>query len=259
VCEIRRLTVLVDFGGVKREVLAGTKDLRPGDFVMVHAGVAIGKLTEKAVLENLAAYRELLVAELTARGESEENAKKLAEREMGEILKSMGVPPVELGKPETVRSAQTPEERVRIPPNAFRCRYKASLSDTDYLQVMHYTNYLRYCERAQQELLNSIGFGYARLIHQYSLFIPTVETSIRLWGPIRLDNEFEVAVWVEEIGRKHIRFKNVIKNLTSKKLVAEATTVAVCTDISLMEGMELPAELVRELERYLGGKDENKS
>ena len=60
-------------------------------------------------------------------------------------------------------------------------------------------------------------------------------------------------MWVEEIGRKHIRFKNVIRNLTSNKIVAEATTIAVCTDISLMEGMELPAELVEKLRPYMEG------
>jgi acyl-CoA thioesterase FadM len=39
----------------------------------------------------------------------------------------------------------------------------------------------------------------------------------------------------------------VIKNLTSGKLVAECSTVSVCTDTTMMESMPLPKELVEKL------------
>ena len=40
-------TMIVDAGGAKRKVSAALlNDLRPGDFVMVHAGAAISKMTD---------------------------------------------------------------------------------------------------------------------------------------------------------------------------------------------------------------------
>ena len=40
-------TALIDASGAQREVSAGVlEDLEPGDFVMVHAGVAIAKITD---------------------------------------------------------------------------------------------------------------------------------------------------------------------------------------------------------------------
>ena len=40
-------TMVVDAGGAKRKVSAALlNDLRPGDFVMVHAGAAISKITD---------------------------------------------------------------------------------------------------------------------------------------------------------------------------------------------------------------------
>ena len=40
-------TALIDARGAQREVSAGVlEDLEPGDFVMVHAGVAIAKITD---------------------------------------------------------------------------------------------------------------------------------------------------------------------------------------------------------------------
>ncbi len=41
-------TAVVDAGGAKREVSAQLlEDLEPGDYVMVHAGVAIAKITDE--------------------------------------------------------------------------------------------------------------------------------------------------------------------------------------------------------------------
>ena len=41
-------TAVIDAGGAKREVSAQRlEDLEPGDYVMVHAGVAIAKIAEE--------------------------------------------------------------------------------------------------------------------------------------------------------------------------------------------------------------------
>ena len=45
-------TALIDASGAQREISAGVlDDLEPGDFVMVHAGVAIAKITEDDAAE----------------------------------------------------------------------------------------------------------------------------------------------------------------------------------------------------------------
>ncbi len=50
----------VDFGGVVREInLSCTEDAGIGDYVLVHAGMAIGKIEEKEALETLAMLKEI--------------------------------------------------------------------------------------------------------------------------------------------------------------------------------------------------------
>jgi hydrogenase expression/formation protein HypC len=50
----------VDFGGVQRTVsLALVPEAGPGDYVIVHAGIAIARLDEARALETLALLREL--------------------------------------------------------------------------------------------------------------------------------------------------------------------------------------------------------
>jgi hydrogenase expression/formation protein HypC len=51
---------LVEIGGVKREVgLQLMKNIKLGDYVIVHAGFAIQQLDEKDALETLALFKEM--------------------------------------------------------------------------------------------------------------------------------------------------------------------------------------------------------
>ena len=52
VVSVNKDTALVDASGARREVSAELlDDLEPGDYVMVHAGVAIAKISEDEVAE----------------------------------------------------------------------------------------------------------------------------------------------------------------------------------------------------------------
>ncbi|MCQ2510738.1 MAG: HypC/HybG/HupF family hydrogenase formation chaperone [Lachnospiraceae bacterium] len=61
VVKVQNGTAVVDAFGAKREVSADLlTDLEPGDFVMVHAGVAIAKITDDDESETDALMEELL-------------------------------------------------------------------------------------------------------------------------------------------------------------------------------------------------------
>ena len=52
VVSVNKDTALVDASGARREVSAELlDDLEPGDYVMVHAGVAIAKISEEEAVE----------------------------------------------------------------------------------------------------------------------------------------------------------------------------------------------------------------
>ena len=54
-------TALVDASGARREVSAALlEDLEPGDYVMVHAGIAIAKITDEYEQESRKVMEELL-------------------------------------------------------------------------------------------------------------------------------------------------------------------------------------------------------
>jgi len=51
---------IVDYGGLEQEIsLDLVEDVRPGDYVLIHVGFAIEKLSKEAALETLAIFKEL--------------------------------------------------------------------------------------------------------------------------------------------------------------------------------------------------------
>ncbi len=50
----------VDLGGITQEVIIATdEEIKEGDYVIVHAGIAISKINEDELEETLKLYREL--------------------------------------------------------------------------------------------------------------------------------------------------------------------------------------------------------
>lgn len=61
VVKIGEGVAIIDAGGAKREVSSQLiEDLEPGDYVMVHAGVAIAKITDEDESETVQLMEELL-------------------------------------------------------------------------------------------------------------------------------------------------------------------------------------------------------
>jgi hydrogenase expression/formation protein HypC len=57
-------TAKVEIEGVRREIsVMLVPDIKAGDYAIVHAGFAIGKLDEQAALENLQLIREIMDSE----------------------------------------------------------------------------------------------------------------------------------------------------------------------------------------------------
>jgi len=50
---------VVDFGGVRYEVIIGIDDVKPGDIVLVHAGLIISKVDPDTLRETMELMREL--------------------------------------------------------------------------------------------------------------------------------------------------------------------------------------------------------
>ncbi len=74
-------------GGTIKRVAIGVDNVKPGDYVMVHAGVIIEKLTREGVIENLKFIAEEIRRTEEIMGKSEEEARRAADEFFREALK----------------------------------------------------------------------------------------------------------------------------------------------------------------------------
>jgi len=60
VVEVRGEVGIVEFGGVRKEVDASLVDVKPGDYVIVHAGAMISKLSPEEAQETIKLWEEVI-------------------------------------------------------------------------------------------------------------------------------------------------------------------------------------------------------
>ncbi len=245
----------VEVGGAVIKALVAIEGLNPGDIVLIHAGVVLEKVGREDVLRNLSVYYDLMKYHYVFNGVPEEEASSRAREDLAKLAAELGVPIDDVLK--SVQDAGELSEEggrvtpLEVPERAFSVEYAVQLAETDYLQVMHYTNYMRICERAFMALLREVGLSYTKLIHEYGVFIPTVEVSAKIRSPARMDNTLKVYIWVEEMGRKHIKYRCVVENTATGRVSADVVHIAVCTDTAITTSHEIPEDLRKALSRYL--------
>lgn len=99
--------------------------------------------------------------------------------------------------------------------------------ETDAQGVVHHSNYLRYLELARIELLNAIGYDYAK-IEQAGVLLVVAKATVRYKSPARYGDVLRVAVRTERAFGARIDHSYTLK--VGERVVAEAETTIACID-----------------------------
>ncbi len=130
----------------------------------------------------------------------------------------------------------------------FHNRFHVAFAETDAAGVVHFSNYAKYVERAEEELLRSNGLNY-RVFNEKRIWLPRIEFFIQFLNPLRHNDLVEVVLWVSGIKEKSIRYSFEIHNLSTEKLSAKGYLVVVCAEMN-GGAIKCPQELVDVLKKY---------
>ncbi|MGC8496378.1 MAG: acyl-CoA thioesterase [Thermoplasmata archaeon] len=130
--------------------------------------------------------------------------------------------------------------------NSFKTKYRVSWVDTDALGVMHFSNYFRVCEKAEEEFTNSLGVSFSS---SQDISFPRVKATCDYKYPLRFNDIATVEIKIKELGKKHITYHIEIFNETQQKEAArcELTIASINRDFS---PIPIPQEYVKLLEKY---------
>jgi acyl-CoA thioester hydrolase len=132
---------------------------------------------------------------------------------------------------------------------AFRNSYRVTWADTDAAQVVHFSNYFRLFERAEEDFYRHLGFSFSD-IRTKGLWFPRVEAFCQYKKPAGFNDLLETELTVEELKEKSIKYGFRIVNKDTDVLVATGYVVVVAADKQAGRATQIPKEIAEKLKPF---------
>ena len=114
---------------------------------------------------------------------------------------------------------------------------------------MHFSNYFRFFERAEEELHRYLGFSFTDLKDR-RLWLPRVEAFCQYKKPAKFNDLLEVELTIEELKEKSLKYGFRIFNKESTVLLATGYVIVLAADRQTGKATQIPKEIVEKLKPF---------
>jgi acyl-CoA thioester hydrolase len=133
-------------------------------------------------------------------------------------------------------------EKYGVSHKMFEMQMRVRWVDTDRLQVVHFSNFFRYFEAAEEEFFRSRGLDFERMHEKYGIALPRVEAICRYRSPARFNDLLRVAIDVKEVAEKTILYEFTVINKDTERLLAEGSVRVAAVDTKTWKAVPVPPE-----------------
>ena len=137
-------------------------------------------------------------------------------------------------------------------PTPYRTTRRIEFFDTDMAGIVHFANFFRWMESAEQEFLRSLGLSVAMRWEDQAIGFPRVSASCDYVRPARFEDVLEIAVRLANLGRKSVTYS--FEFFKNGEAVARGQISAVCcrtTNEHRLESIEIPEGIRRKLQAHV--------
>ena len=133
--------------------------------------------------------------------------------------------------------------------NTFRTSYRVTWADTDAAQVVHYSNYFKLFERAEEEFYRQLGFSFtdARI---KGFWFPRVEAFCQYKRPARFNDLLEIELTIEDLKEKSVKYGFKIFNKETAVLLSAGYIVVVAANRKTETAARIPKWIAEKLEQF---------
>ncbi len=130
---------------------------------------------------------------------------------------------------------------------AFTTRRRIEFADTDMAGIIHFSRYFVFMEAAEHEFWNAVGTSVHTEIGGQQIGWPRVTSSASFTRPVRFEDEVEIKVRIERLGRKSITWGFCFDH--QGKEVARGQITAVCCQLTGdgPRSIAIPSELLERI------------
>lgn len=131
----------------------------------------------------------------------------------------------------------------------FHWRIRVYYEDTDTGGVVFYANYLKFFERARTEWLRAAGVGQRTLEQTDGVMFIVKSTSVDYHAPAKLDDELELTVVVERLGRASVDFIQQAWRLGAEQptLLATGRISVACVNAATFRPQGIPKQVLHKI------------
>ncbi|MBI2949941.1 MAG: acyl-CoA thioesterase [Verrucomicrobia bacterium] len=135
----------------------------------------------------------------------------------------------------------------------FKATRRVEFSDTDMAGIMHFSNFFRFMETAEQGFCRSLGFSVVLGQRDPPLGFPRVHAACDYKKPLRFEDLVEIHLLVQEKKSKSITYGFRFRNLSASppEEVARGLITIVCVahqPDGTMAAAPIPAEIAGKIE-----------
>ena len=123
--------------------------------------------------------------------------------------------------------------------------------DVDAAQLVFFPRVLAYCHATMAALMGELDGGYARLVVERRIGLPTVHVDVDFTAPLRFGDVARMELAVSRIGRSSCAFDIAVSRKRDAAAVARVKQVCAATDLSTLRAIPLPDDVRRVLEARL--------
>ena len=116
-----------------------------------------------------------------------------------------------------------------LPEHAVSIEFEVPFHDVDALQIVWHGHYLKYLEHARTALLRSVGLDVEPIVSA-GFAMMVAEVRCRHTAPLRYGDRVRVSAWCASIDHR-VRLRYEVRNLTTQRRAARASTDLVTTDL----------------------------
>ena len=109
-------------------------------------------------------------------------------------------------------------------PAEYRYQRRVQFHETDLAGIVHFSWYFKYMEEAEHALWRSAGMSIAPPHPEFGF--PRVNATCDFKAPLKFEDEFEVYVVVDTIGRRSIKYAFTL--LRGTEVMATGTMTSAC-------------------------------
>jgi YbgC/YbaW family acyl-CoA thioester hydrolase len=131
--------------------------------------------------------------------------------------------------------------------HAFTVRDRVRWSDVDAAGIVCYGSFPRFFELAESEMFRAAGLPHA-VLDAEGVWLVRRRVECDFLRPARLDDELEVCVWVEALGRTSVSLRFEVR--ADDEVMAHSRYTPVAVDRETLSPVLLPAAVRAALRRF---------